>query len=156
MKKVSLITMAILSTLVTVPLFAQENFTEGTISRIVLIHIKPGRNTDFWSDVRQNLKPIYEELKKQGVINDYAFFTKATSENADDWNVGINLVYKNYAALDGLTARIDPITLKFYGSREARTAALNKRLESGTTVSSFLIRQVDPRPAGISPTATPR
>jgi hypothetical protein len=153
MKKVSLITIAILATLVAVPVFAQENFTEGTISRIILIHIKPGKNTDFWSDIRQNLKPIYEEYKKQGVINDYAFFTKATSENADDWNVGINLVYKNYGALDGLAARTDPITLKFYGSREARTAAANKRPENGTVVSSFLIRQVDPRPAGTSPSA---
>jgi len=156
MKKVSLIAMVILSTLVTVPLCAQENFTEGTISRIILIHIKPGKNTEFWSDIRQNLKPIYEEYKKQGVINDYAFFTKATSEKPDDWNVGINLVYKNYAALDGLAARIDPITLKFYGSREARADVQRRRTENATTVSSFLIRQVDPRPAGASPTTNPR
>jgi hypothetical protein len=152
----SLIMIAVLSTLIAVPLCAQENFTEGAISRIVLIHIKPGRATEFWSDIRQNLKPIYEEYKKQGVITDYHFFTKATTDKPDDWNVGINLVYKDYAALDGLAARTDPITLKFYGTREARSAATNKRPENGTVVSSFLVRQVDPRPMTASPAATPR
>jgi hypothetical protein len=156
MKKVSLITIVILSTLVAVPLFAQENFTEGPISRIVLIHIKPGRNTEFWSDVRQNLKPVYEELKKQDVISDYHFFTKASTDDPEDWNVGINLTYRNYAALDGLAARTDPITLKFYGSREARADVQRRRTENGTIVSSFIIRQVDPRPAGTSSTAPPR
>lgn len=144
MKKVSLLIAAAM--VFAAPLFAQENFTDGAVSRIILIHIKPGHTTDFWSDVRQNLKPVYEEYKKQGVITDYAFFTKATLENPDDWNVGINLTYKNYGALDGLAEKTDPITLKFYGSREARTAAGMKRTEAATTVSSFLIRQVDPKP----------
>jgi hypothetical protein len=147
MRKVSLFIAAALSTLVVAaPLFAQENFTEGPVSRIILIHIKPGHNADFWNDVRQNLKPLYEEYKKQGLITDYHFFTKASTENPEDWNVGINLVYQNYGALDGLAAKTDPITLKFYGSREARVTANNKRFESATIVSSFLIRAVDPRP----------
>jgi hypothetical protein len=136
-----------------VPAVAQENFTEGTISRIVLLRIKPGRATPFWADVRQNVKPIFEEYKKQGVISDYEFFTKATTENLEDWNVGYALTYKNYAALDGLAARTDPITLKFYGSAEARTAAANRRPDNSTLVSSFLIRQVDPRPITATPAA---
>jgi hypothetical protein len=136
------------------PVLAQENFTEGRVSRIVLLRINPGKGTDFWADVRQNAKPIFEEYKKQGVIVDYGFFTKATTENAEDWNVGYALDYANYAAIDGLAARTDPITLKFYGSREARTAAGIKRTENAKLVSSFLIRRVDPRPMGAA--AAPR
>ncbi len=154
MKKASLVVLIVLAAFAAAPLFAQENFTEGAITRIILIHIKPGHATDFWTDVRKNLKPIYEEYKKQGIITDYDFFTKATLENAEDWNVGIGLTYKNYAALDGLAARTDPMTLKAYGSREARTAAGNRRSEAATTVSSFLIRAVDPKPMTTS--ATPR
>ncbi len=153
MKRVSLLVLTVLMILGALPVLGQENFTEGPLSRIVLLRIKPGHTTDFWADVRQNLKPIYEEYKKQGIITSYGFFTKATLENADDWNVGLTLDYQNYAALDGLALRTDPITLKFYGSREARTAAGNRRTENATTVSSFLIRQVDPRPM---PSATPR
>ena len=146
MKKVSLFVLVVVFALVSMPLFAQENFTEGPVSRIVLIHIKAGHGTEFWNDVRQNLKPIFEEYKKEGVITGYDFFTKASADNPEDWNVGFNLTYKNYAALDGLAARTDPITLKIYGSREARSAAGVKRTENATTVASFLIRAVDPKP----------
>jgi hypothetical protein len=155
MKKVPLFVLLVLFALTSLPLFAQENFTEGPISRIVLIHIKAGHFTEFWNGVRQNLKPIFEEYKKQGVISDYHFFTKASTENPEDWNVGINLTYKNYAALDDLASRTDPITLKFYGSREARAAANLKSTEHSTIVSSFLIRTVDPKPM-TSTTMTPR
>jgi hypothetical protein len=155
MKKVSLFVAIIVSAFVSMPLFAQENFTEGPVSRIILIHIKSGHTAEFWNDIRQNLKPIYEEYKKQGVISDYHFFTKATTENPEDWSVGINLTYKNYAALDDLASRTDPITLKFYGSREARAAANMKRTEHASTVSSFLIRTVDPKPMTAT-TPTPR
>lgn len=146
MKKLSLFVLAVVFTFASLPLFAQENFTEGTVSRIVLFHIKPGHATEFWNDVRQNSKPIFEEYKKQGVITDYAFFTKLNSENPEDWNVGINLIYKNFAALDGLTSRTDPITLKFYGGREARAAVMAKRTEHSTVVSTFLVRSIDPKP----------
>jgi hypothetical protein len=146
MKKVFVFCAAFASMLVTIPIFSQENFTEGPINRVVLVHIKPGRATEFWNDVRQNLKPVFEEYKKQGVIADYHFFTKATAENENDWNVGYTLTYKNYAALDDLASRTDPITLKVYGSRDARTAAQVKRPENATLVSSFLMRTVDPRP----------
>jgi hypothetical protein len=154
-KNVSLFVLIILWAFASAPLLAQENFTEGPITRIILLHIKPGHATDFWTDIRQNLKPVYEEYKKQGIITDYQFFTKATLENADDWNVGIGLTYKNYAALDGLAARTDPVTLKFYGSREARTAAVTKRPESATQVASFLIRNVDPKPMTTGTTPRP-
>ena len=146
MKRFPLFVIAILVTLGALPMLAQENFTLGPVSRVTLVRIKPGRTTEFWADVRQNLKPIYEEYKKQGIITNYQIFTKSTAENAEDWNVGIVLTYQNYAALDTLTERTDPITLKFYGSREARTAAGNRRPENGTIISSFLIRNVDPRP----------
>ena len=153
MKKFSVLIPTVLSLLIATSAFSQEHFTEGSISRVVLVHINPGHATDFWRDVRQNLKPIFEEYKKQGVITDYRFFTKSTTEKSDDWNVGYTLTYKNYAALDDMATRTDPISLKVYGSREARTAAQMKRAEHTTLVSSFLMRTVDPRP--MSP-ATPQ
>ena len=102
---------------------AQENFTEGPIWRVTLVKIKPGKTTDFWTDLRKNLKPVYEEYKKDKLITDYAVYVKSTRENEGDWDVAVALQYANFAALDGLAARTDPITLKIYGSREARTAA---------------------------------
>src|ERR1700730_6900765 len=146
MKRVSLFVFAFLMILGAFPLLAQENYTEGAVTRVSHIRITPGRATEFWADVRQNVKPIYEEYKKAGIITNYSFYTKVTAESAEDWNVGVRIDYANYAALDGLAARTDPITLKFYGSREARTAAGIRRLENSRTTSSVLVRQIDPKP----------
>ncbi len=118
------------------------NFTEGAVSRVILIQIKPGKNTDFWTEFRQNGKPVYDAYKAAGIIEDYSVTVKSTTEGEGDWNVSLVLTYKNFAALDGLSAKTDPITLKHYGSAAARTAASIKRTENATTVGSFLMRHV--------------
>ena len=146
MRRMSLFLLTSLLIAGALSLIAQENFTQGPVSRVILLRITPGKTTDFWADVRQNTKPVFEDYKKAGIIMNYTFFTKSTTENADDWNVGYILTYQNYAAMDGLADRTDPITLKHYGTREARTAAANRRTENAKLVSSFLIRDVDPRP----------
>ncbi len=124
---------------------AQENFTEGSVWRVTLVDIKPGKNTEFWRDLRQNRKPIWEAFKKQGIISDYTVHIKTTTDEPGDWDVAIALQYKNFAAFDGLEARTDPVTLKVYGTAEARREAGVKRSEYGTTVASFLMRQVTPK-----------
>jgi len=124
---------------------AQENFTEGTVWRVTLVDIKPGKGTEFWQDIRRNLKPVWEEYKKQGIIQSYVVHIKTTTDEPGDWDVAFMLEYKNFATLDGLAARTDPITLKVYSTAEARREAGVKRSEYGTTVASFLTRQVTPK-----------
>jgi hypothetical protein len=116
------------------------NTTPGTVTRVVLLRIKPGHGDQFWADMRQHLKPIYDEEKRQGILTDYSVGTKATTDNPEDWNVVLTITYPNWAALDNLTSRTDPINLAHYGSAANRTAAGNARIEHGTTVASFLVR----------------
>lgn len=124
------------------PALAQQspNTTPTTVTRIVLIHIKPGHTDQFWQDFRQHLKPVYDEQKRQGILTGYSVSTKVTSDSPDDWNVALSLTYANWAALDNLLSRTDSITLAHYGSAANRTAAGNARIEHGTVVSSFLVR----------------
>ena len=124
------------------PALAQQspNTTPTTVTRVVLIRIKPGHADPYWQDVRQHLKPIYDEEKRQGMLADYSVSTKSTQDNPDDWNVALTLTYPNWAALDTFTSRADPITLAHYGSAANRTAAGNARIEHGTIVANFLVR----------------
>jgi hypothetical protein len=117
------------------------NTTPGAVVRVIHIKIKPGRADAFWQDMRQNLKPIYDAYKAQGVVSDWTVSTKVTSDSPDDWSVSLQLLYPNYAALDNLNTRTDPITLAHYGSAEKRTAAGNARTENAITVHSYLIRR---------------
>jgi hypothetical protein len=127
------------------PLVAQTgspNTTPTGVTRVTLIRITRDHGPEFWQDVRQHLKPIYEEYKRRGVITDYAFKTKVTSDNENDWNVALSVTYPNYAALDDLTKRTDPVTLAHYGSLEKRTAAGQERMKYGTVVHSYLLRDL--------------
>lgn len=124
------------------PAFAQQspNTTPGTVTRVVLIRIKPGHADPFWADVRQHAKPVLDEEKRQGILVNYTVGTKSTLDNPDDWSVVLTQTYPNWAALDNLTSRIDPISLAHYGSAANRTAAATARTEHSTIVASFLVR----------------
>lgn len=116
------------------------NTTPGPVVRVNLIRIIPGQGDAFWQDMRQHLKPIYEEYKRRGIITDYGVSTKSTTAGPNDWNVALTLTYPNWAAFDNLPTRTDPITLAHYGTAAQRTAAGDARLLHATTVESFLVR----------------
>ena len=124
------------------PALAQQspNTTPTTVTRVILIHIKPGHADPFWADFRQHGKPVWDEEKRQGILVNYTVGTKSTLDNPDDWNVVLTQTYPNWAALDNLTSRVDPITLAHYGTAANRTAAATARTEHSTTVASFLVR----------------
>jgi hypothetical protein len=125
------------------PAFAQQgspNTTPGTVTRVTLIRIKPGHADQYWQDVRQHLKPIQDEYKKQGLITNYSLATKSTLDSPEDWNVVLTQSFPNWGALDTFGPRTDPITIAHYGSAANRTAANMARIEHATTMASFLVR----------------
>jgi hypothetical protein len=143
MLKGPLLAIAFASAVATAPLAAQPgspNTTPGVVTRVTLVRILPGHADMFWQDVRQNLRPIWEEQKRRGIIVDYAAATKTTLEDPEDWNVAITVSYRNWSVLDGFGARADSVSLGHYGTAAARTAANNARLEHSKTIASFLIR----------------
>jgi hypothetical protein len=125
------------------PALAQQgspNTTPGTVTRVVLIHIKAGHADPFWADLRQHGRPVWDEEKRQGIVTNYTVATKPTADSPDDWNVALTFTYPNWAAFDNLTSRTDAVTSAHYGSAANRTAAAMARVEHSTTVASFLVR----------------
>jgi len=121
---------------------SQEHYTLGPIQRIILLDIKPGKGSEFWTDLRQNVRPLYDEYKRQGLIQDYSFGLKTTAEGPQDWDVAIVLTFKNWAALDTFATKGDSVSMRYYSSYAKRSEMGAKRAEFGTTVSSFLVRNV--------------
>jgi hypothetical protein len=116
--------------------------TPTSVSRVILVKVNPGQRPAFDQDVIDNLIPVYEEEKKAGILTNYIIFNNVTTDNPNDWTVGLDLTYPNYATLDTLAERTDPITLKHYGSAAQRQAAGDHRTQLATVVSSRLIREV--------------
>jgi hypothetical protein len=122
--------------------YAQEHYTLGPLNRIILLDIKPGKAAEFWTDLRQNVRPLYDEYKRQGLIEDYSVGLKTTAEGPEDWDVALILTFKNWAALDAFATKGDSVSMRYYGSYGKRSVAGAKRSEAATLHSSFLVRNV--------------
>jgi hypothetical protein len=146
MRKVLWATLFVVMLLSALPMFAQSpNYDVGPVWRVTYYHIKPGQGEAFWKDIRENMKPLYEEYKKAGMISDYKVWYNLTTDHPDDWDVAVGILFPNYAALDQVDAKAATISTKHYGSREAMLDAAKKRTEIRDVVMSKLAREVMPK-----------
>lgn len=74
---------------------AQDQYTEGTVNRVVLLRILPGHFTAAMADLKNNLQPVWESEKANGLIEGYQLFFNQTKSSMDDWDMGLVLTYKN-------------------------------------------------------------
>lgn len=121
---------------------AQDQYTEGTVERVNLIHILPGHLNAYLDDMKNNLQPIWEAEKSAGLIEGYQVFFNQTKANLDDWDIGVSLTYKNMAAIDGLGMKVLELRMKHYGDKSKEQKVIDKRAENGILVASYLIRNV--------------
>ncbi len=118
------------------------NYNNGPVWRVIYVDVKPGMGDAFWTDIKQNFKPIYDEFKKQGWIVDYKFYTNPVAQHPNDWSVAIAIEYKGWGTLDEMAEKAAAISEKHYGSRQAMMEAAKKRNEFAPTLTSSLAREV--------------
>jgi hypothetical protein len=123
--------------------FAQEHYTEGPIWQVTLIRVKPTQMDAYLTTLRSSTKPLYEEMKKEGLILDYKVFFNTTKHDPQDWDMAISVEYKNFAALDGLTAKNEVIRDKILGSKQAAQQIGEKRVDMREIVSTMILREVN-------------
>jgi len=146
MKKVLWTALFSVMLLTALPAHAQNpNYDVGSVWLVNYYHIKAGQGDAFWKDFRENSKPVYESLKKEGMLTDYKAWVNLTSDNPDDWDYAVGLLLPNYAALDQLEAKAATVAAKHYGSRDAMVEAGKKRAEIRTPVASKVAREVMPK-----------
>lgn len=118
--------------------------TPGNVSRVTYMDVLPGKTADFSNFIRSHSMPLMEEQKKQGLIVSYGYFTKPTTEGPGDWDLGLVVTYNNYADMVDFNpdrnAKFDAISLKHYGTAEARTKANDSLTEMRTVVKTVLVR----------------
>lgn len=121
------------------------NYDVGPVWRVTYYHIKAGQGEAFWKDFRENLKPVYEAVKKEGWLTDYKVWTNVTTDSPNDWDVAVGLLFPNWAAFDQLDAKAATISAKHYGSRDAMLEAAKKRNDIREVVASKLAHEVMPK-----------
>jgi hypothetical protein len=136
----------VVTLLTALPSYAQNpNYDVGPVWRVTYYHLKPGQGEAFWKDFRENLKPVYDAVKKEGMLTDYKVWINATTDSPDGWDVAVGLMFPNWASLDQIDAKAATISAKHYGSREAMLDAARKRNDIREVVMSKLAREVMPK-----------
>ena len=141
MKKKAVVILA-LSLFFTLQAFAQEHYTEGPIWQVTLIRVKPTQMDAYLTSLRSGTKSLYDETKKEGLIQDYKVFLNTTKHDPQDWDIAIGVLYKNFAALDGLTAKNEAIRDKILGSKQAALQLGEKRVDMREIVSTMILREI--------------
>jgi len=121
---------------------AQDQYTEGGVTRVTLVQILPGHFNAFMDDLKTNIKPIWEAQKKAGLIESYNIFLNTTKANPDDWDIGFSLGYKNFAALDGLAQKVLDLRMKQYGDKSKEQQVIDKRVQNVRVTASILTREI--------------
>src|SRR5688572_33260994 len=82
----------------------------GAVMRVSLYRYADGMQQAVLADMRTHLIPTWEAQRAAGILVNYSTMTNASPSSRDDWQFGIALTYKNWAALDSLGPRNAPIT----------------------------------------------
>lgn len=128
--------------LLALPAFAQEHYIEGPVWQMTLIRVKPTQMDAYLTTLRANTKATYDEMKKENLIVDYKVFLNTTKHDPQEWDIAVGVEFKNFGALDGLTAKAEAIRDKVFGTKQASLQLGEKRAEMREIVGTLLLREV--------------
>jgi hypothetical protein len=128
------------------PTMAQEAraYSDGPVVVVSYIKVKPGMFDAYMKWVATDRKAYMDELKKAGIIVDWRVYSNQ-ARTPDDADLILTVSYKNFAALDGLQDRTDPILAKLAGSvQKANEMAISRETMretlGGTTIRELVIK----------------
>jgi len=151
MIKPKLFAIAALSFSLAVSSFAQSNgtgakgsnapYNEGPVWTLTMIKTKTGLADEYLKQITGTVKPVYDEEKKQKIILDYKILNGEAS-GPQDFNILILVEYPNWAALDNLRDKMDPIVEKVMGTEEQRRTTAVKRLDIREILGTKTMREI--------------
>ena len=119
-----------------------KSYTEGTVIEVTSIRTKPGMFDAYMKWLDTTGKQLREDEKKAGLILDYAVY-QALPRSPHDPDIYLVITYKNMAALDGLSDRVEPLQRKIWATREAGAKAAADRESMREILGSELMRRLE-------------
>ena len=119
----------------------ERAYTEGAVVIVSYIRTEPGMFDDYMRYLSSTYKKLMDEQKKAGIIMEYGVYG-AEPRNETDPDLILTITYKNFAALDNLAERADPIERKVWSSLAKANEAELSRGKLRTQVGGQTLRQL--------------
>jgi hypothetical protein len=119
-----------------------RSYTEGSVMRVSFIRVKPGMMDTYMKYLDTTYKPLMEEYKKSGIILEYKIYEANETHSQGEPNLILTIVYKNMAALDGLSDRTDPLAAKTFGSRQKQNESAISREAMREQIGDQMVREL--------------
>ena len=116
-------------------------YSEGAVVSVGYIRTKYGMFDEYMKFLDGPYKRLMEEEKKAGVIVDYGVY-QASPRNPHEPDIILTVVFKNWAALDGLTDKVDALEKKEFGSLDASNKAAVDRGQIREVLGSQMIQEL--------------
>jgi hypothetical protein len=116
-------------------------YNEGPVWTLTMIKTKAGLGDEYLKQITGTVKPVYDEEKKQKIILDYKILNGEAS-GPQDFNILILVEYPNWAALDNLRDKMDPIVEKVMGAEDQRRETAVKRLDIREILGTKTMREI--------------
>jgi hypothetical protein len=116
-------------------------YVEGPVWALTFVKTKAGLDDEYFRQISQTVKPVYETAKTQKIILDYKVLT-GDAIGMNDANIIIMVEYPNMAAFDGLREKMDPILEKAMGSEDQRRNMAVKRLDIREILGTKTMREI--------------
>ena len=124
------------------PAHAEDKaYTEGHVWAITMIKVKYGMRDVYLNEVLPLRKKIEEESKKEGILLS-SHTLVGDPANRNDFDVLFLQELKNWAVLDGLSAKLDAIEEKILGSQEKQTQIVTKRVEVREVLGQKMMQEL--------------
>ena len=117
-------------------------FTEGAVVNVAAIRTEYGKFDDYMKFLDTKWKATQEAAKKAGYITGYKVIS-VEPRGENDPDIYLVIYYKNWAALDGATAKGDAIAKEVDGSVSASNEAAVSRGKIRRVLGSWTGQQLD-------------
>jgi len=109
--------LVVLSLLVSAQAQSNKPYTEGTVWSVQYVQTKSGMGDTYLKDLSENWVKVVKEAQKEGLIMSYKVLSAQPSAKTD-CDLMLLIQFKNYAALDGLSDKMDAIAKKVIGTED--------------------------------------
>jgi hypothetical protein len=117
-------------------------YAEGPVVNVASIRTEYGKFDDYMKYLDTTWKTEQEAAKKAGYIISYKVIT-VQPRTEDDADIYLVITYKNWAALDGATAKGDAIAKQVEGTLAASNQGAVDRAKIRRVLGSFTGQELD-------------